>query len=1441
MKISMRLLLSICILCSLCFFTYSAQEQPFSLSFDSYNYTDEGIEITYSIFVAGDREIDFNSYVIFDKDNLEISYDKFTCSDVCIRTQIIKRTFIGKHTLEITGKVDRDYYRVEDSFQVKSKEINDYTISLPKKVFLDSTSTSAILVGDIFTNKADVFELELVPFSALDLRESYSIYCKQECNFQVQLTQALILGKYYVNVYSSLGEKQYFFELVYDDKKKQDNDFIVDDSEKNTSLEFVREGKLEKEKKKTDTTVFFNSSLKDVKLSTSLKKVTKVNLNGDEEEILLKKNEEISLDSTTLALVDEENTLRIKNSFLLESKELNESFTKDEIVVFTKNSPSRDNPKPGVYLVEHENGSSELFAYGLVSLNTQKSLYQQNDIVKVIIVVLDPEGYLYSSANISLEVTSPSNETFILSSDLRSVIESKQHGVYFAYFNASEVGTYDFYVQTKVYDIELFRTSYVSIVPTLSYEIIRDVPATIDPWLGPFTNEFSLNLGDLSTSNFEERVPSSFDIVESNAQEIESQGEYTFLRWFNITSSFTPFYSAQTPLITPYLYSLGKAKLFLDSLDFLFVENRSWMFAIDPIVLSDTTFTCSDFWGQDCSLWPASAEPDNTFDTCANSRGNAGDEYVDEVTVSSEYAYPGSEVNVTCSFQPWGTGNEEYIYYYDGASWIQLYSGNAPSSSFHEVTVSTTIGSNLGTHYFRCIIDWNGENDQCANSGSNYDNDDVGITVRSPFLTLHSPQNTQYVSAAVLINISTTVSSNISYKIDASPWVQACSMCTSFDDYIVLTKGNHSIEVVAIDLATGDQDIWVENFEVLNDFVNPPIDTSGRTCTDTFGFDCSLWPAASEGDNTFDTCPSSIGGAGDENVLEAEVSQSSIYIGNSLNATCYFDPFSTGTEEYIYYHDGVSWTQLYSGNAPDGNVHNVTVEVPITANPGTHHVRCIVDWDGENDNCADGGSYYDNDDVSFIVYEEQVVPFELIVLEPQELEYTNPTLTYTFRTSKNATIRYSLDSNPFVTACTTCTNYSNTFLFRNGNYSLNVTAIDDDTLETISTVIFFSVNFTQGDTTINTSGRTCTDTFGEDCSLWPAASESDNTFDSCPTSVGGDNDEHVDEVEVNMSSVEGGTFVDVTCFVDPFNANTEQYLYYYDTQSWTQIFAGNAPNGNAYSFTESVQVSNLSGTHYFRCIVDWDGENDNCADSGQYYDNDDVSLNVFVPVAIPFILSINDPQNATYNESIVPVDILTSKNANISYSLNGGSLIDVCSNCSSYTSTLNAIPGSNFLYVEAIDVETLEFKNSTLFFTYTPEVISQETNTSLIKYEKFISRLDSNLFQVDFRISNQNNASTPLNKSLIVFSYYSDFSTVLNLSYTDSTYYSVTESFENVIINNISTLMYRHKLLPSVSNSTLSANFGTLNQTNSFYLSAVLEMNGNYSFNDLGYASFVLE
>ncbi|MFB5605873.1 MAG: LamG domain-containing protein, partial [Nitrosarchaeum sp.] len=80
--------------------------------------------------------------------------------------------------------------------------------------------------------------------------------------------------------------------------------------------------------------------------------------------------------------------------------------------------------KPGIYKViskftvnGEEKTAESQFVWGLVSLNTKKSIYKPGDVADFVIVVLDRYGHPTGNANLIMTITSPTGQTSTLSSN----------------------------------------------------------------------------------------------------------------------------------------------------------------------------------------------------------------------------------------------------------------------------------------------------------------------------------------------------------------------------------------------------------------------------------------------------------------------------------------------------------------------------------------------------------------------------------------------------------------------------------------------------------------------------------------------------------------------------------------------------------------------------------------------------------------------------------------------------------------------------------------------------------------------------------------------------------------------------------------------------------------------------------------------------------------
>lgn len=142
--------------------------------------------------------------------------------------------------------------------------------------------------------------------------------------------------------------------------------------------------------------------------------------------------------------------------------------------------------------------------------------------------------------------------------------------------------------------------------------------------------------------------------------------------------------------------------------------------------------TCSDYWGIDCSIGPPETLS-NTIDLCDSGIGN--DESIEEIHINSTQVKINDTIEITCEVNPYTSGDDAYIFYNDGINgWTKIYEQlNFGSTTNINISTTLTPSQNTGTHYIRCSIGYDADldisTDHCYDTGSWYDNDDIGFKV----------------------------------------------------------------------------------------------------------------------------------------------------------------------------------------------------------------------------------------------------------------------------------------------------------------------------------------------------------------------------------------------------------------------------------------------------------------------------------------------------------------------------------------------------------------------------------------------------------------------------------------------------------------------------------------------------------------------------------------
>jgi hypothetical protein len=238
--------------------------------------------------------------------------------------------------------------------------------------------------------------------------------------------------------------------------------------------------------------------------------------------------------------------------------------------------------KPGLHKLEIEtaDGIEVLeFAWGLITINTKKSLYHPGETAEIIMVVLDREGYLVSGANVDLTVTNPAGTLQTFSTGDGSIFMSQQ-GIYKAYYNTTLEGTYTMAATAVADGVTSDIESYFLANSYYEFDILRDVQATIDPNFGPFTSKIKvISYTNTDTITLREYLPEEFEATAPGAT-ITIVGDAKVIEWTGLTNGSEVTYSYNTPFVWPYMWQMGPAEIDYDA--GTFVEARPWMLAVDP-------------------------------------------------------------------------------------------------------------------------------------------------------------------------------------------------------------------------------------------------------------------------------------------------------------------------------------------------------------------------------------------------------------------------------------------------------------------------------------------------------------------------------------------------------------------------------------------------------------------------------------------------------------------------------------------------------------------------------------------------------------------------------------------------------------------------------------------------------------------------------------------
>ena len=280
---------------------------------------------------------------------------------------------------------------------------------------------------------------------------------------------------------------------------------------------------------------------------------------------------------------------------------------------------------------------------GVSTINTEHPIYRPGEKVVGYITVLDKNGYTAFSANVTLTITTPSNETIVKT--YPGEIEKIQRGVYRFNYTPSMTGKYYLHVDAVGPNVYNSMDSWFYVNDSFPFDITRIEPFSIDPWRGPFTSIIHVKpLIDIDRYVLIEKLPKSFEVVSTNGH-VYKYNDSVIITW-PLRGESNVSYTAQAPLESPAVYKLGEARI-LYQLDpnseeeIVFQEARPWLLALDPAAKICNESPCivpsSLIQCRDNTAGGTEPNQPNTIDACTD--GTSGtchsDESVENITIES--------------------------------------------------------------------------------------------------------------------------------------------------------------------------------------------------------------------------------------------------------------------------------------------------------------------------------------------------------------------------------------------------------------------------------------------------------------------------------------------------------------------------------------------------------------------------------------------------------------------------------------------------------------------------------------------------------------------------------------------------------------------------------------------------------------------------------------
>lgn len=256
----------------------------------------------------------------------------------------------------------------------------------------------------------------------------------------------------------------------------------------------------------------------------------------------------------------------------------------------------------------------EDFSWGVLSINTNKSIFQPNETAQIQMAVLNEYGHTLCKTPLRLEITGPWFEKKVLSSEEGTITNAETCGADNVTDQPDYVTSYQVHGE-GVYQMKLINlqnhyeiTSSFEVKNRSAFEVERLGATRINPFKATYKMKFRIQSHEDFVGIVTESVPETFEITKKNGGTISADNKSKTLSWpvnFKAGTTEEIWYEYQAPKISPKVYFLGPLVVNPAASDQKsFQEARQWHIASDAGCTSGTgsiSWGSAASWGAGCT------------------------------------------------------------------------------------------------------------------------------------------------------------------------------------------------------------------------------------------------------------------------------------------------------------------------------------------------------------------------------------------------------------------------------------------------------------------------------------------------------------------------------------------------------------------------------------------------------------------------------------------------------------------------------------------------------------------------------------------------------------------------------------------------------------------------------------------------------------------------